>query len=192
MKGSRPQTRPLRSQPTRDRILQAARAIFGRDGYDHATIRGIAAEAKINPAMVMRYFGNKESLFAAVTELRKLNTADFAGTPKSRLGEAMVRDVLRSWEDPQTGPAQRAMLIAAASSEAARAKWMRYRDQYVGLLEPLASRPLAGDATALLRSQLNGLVLARYVLRLPEVVAIPSETLIREVGRVVQGYIDRA
>ena len=40
------ESRPLRSQPTRDRILEAARVIFGRDGYDHATIRGIAARGE--------------------------------------------------------------------------------------------------------------------------------------------------
>ena len=70
MKSKVSPAKPLRSQPTRDRILKAAKFIFGRDGYDHATIRAIADEADINPAMVMRYYGNKEALFAAVTDFQ--------------------------------------------------------------------------------------------------------------------------
>ena len=57
MKSNDLPVRVLRSQPTRDRILAAARLIFARDGYERTTIRAVAAEAAINPAMVMRYFG---------------------------------------------------------------------------------------------------------------------------------------
>jgi len=191
MKSSSPQARPLRSQPTRDRILRAARVIFGRDGYDHATIRSIAAEAKINPAMVMRYYGDKESLFAAVTEFHGLDP-DLRAIPKSRLGEALVRELLTAWEDPNIGPTQRALYITAASDETARAKWLENREQYAARLKGFISEPLANPAYGLLGSQLQGLVVARYILRLPELVAMPNETIIREVGRVVQGYINRA
>jgi AcrR family transcriptional regulator len=191
MKSSNQRARPLRSQPTRDRILEAARVIFGRDGYDHATIRSIAAEAKINPAMVMRYYGDKESLFAAAT-VRALDLADFSRTPKSRLGEALVRELLTSWEDPKIGPAQRALYIKAASDETARAQWMQHRERYAARLKRFISEPVDNQVYALLGSQLQGLVVARYILQLPELVAMPSETIIREVGRVVQGYINRA
>jgi AcrR family transcriptional regulator len=57
-----------KSDRTRAAILTAARERFGADGYERATIRAIAADAAIDPAMVMRYYGNKEKLFAAAAE----------------------------------------------------------------------------------------------------------------------------
>jgi AcrR family transcriptional regulator len=62
-----PQRRKTRSeqrQDTEDRILHAARRIFSEAGYDRATIRAIAAAARTDPGLVMRYFGSKEELFA--------------------------------------------------------------------------------------------------------------------------------
>src|SRR6266566_1168233 len=54
-----------RSESTKARILAAARKHFAASGYERATIRAIARKAGIDPALVMRYFGTKEKLFAA-------------------------------------------------------------------------------------------------------------------------------
>ena len=65
-----------KSDRTRAAILAAARERFAQDGYERATIRAIAADAAIDPAMVMRYYGNKEKLFAAA--------ASFVAAARSR------------------------------------------------------------------------------------------------------------
>ena len=49
-------------------ILAAARERFAESGFERATIRAIAADANIDPSMVMRYFGNKDQLFAAAAD----------------------------------------------------------------------------------------------------------------------------
>jgi AcrR family transcriptional regulator len=190
MKTNDLQKRPLRSQPTRDRILKAARVIFGRDGYDHATIRAIAAEAKINPAMVMRYYGNKESLFAAATHYG-VNPEAFASVPKNRLGEALVRYMVNAWEDPDTGPTRRAVLLTALSNETVRAKYLhQLQSQYItAVLKQVAPTKRAHEAIALMRTQILGMMMTRYILRVPAMVALRRDTLIREIGRVVQSYI---
>jgi AcrR family transcriptional regulator len=183
------ESKPLRSQPTRDRILEAARLIFGRDGYDHATIRGIAAEANINPAMVMRYYRNKETLFAAVTEF-KIDLSAYADVPKSRLGETMVRRVLELWDNPATGASRRAMLLTAMSNEAARVKFLEQtRSQYAELLKQFGTTKQGASAAALIGTQILGLQVSRYILRLPEIVSQSHEFLIREVGRTLQSYM---
>lgn len=64
-----PLSRAERRRLTEHRILDAARQLFGELGYDRATIRGIAKEAKVDPALVMQYFGNKESLFRQVVRI---------------------------------------------------------------------------------------------------------------------------
>ena len=48
--------RPGATGRTRERILQAARQDFSNAGYDGVTIRGIAAQAKVDPALVLHYY----------------------------------------------------------------------------------------------------------------------------------------
>lgn len=181
--------KPLRSQPTRDRILEAARAIFGRDGYDRATIRAIAAEADINPAMVMRYYGNKESLFVAVTSA-PVDPADFQTVPTSHLGESVIRHVLEAWDDPEQSATRRAILLAALSDEDARTRYLQQHQQgYAALLERLGDSRRSTEAAALMSTQIIGLLVARYILRVPRLVSMSREQLIREVGETLQGYL---
>ena len=54
---------------TRDAILAVARRRFATRGYDATSLRGIAAEAKVDPALLIHYFGTKEGLFVAATGL---------------------------------------------------------------------------------------------------------------------------
>ncbi|MEU7862428.1 TetR family transcriptional regulator [Nonomuraea sp. NPDC049141] len=64
--GSAPVSRAEQRRRTQDRIMVAARRLFAEHGYDRTTIRAIAAEAKTDPGLVMRYFESKEKLFAQV------------------------------------------------------------------------------------------------------------------------------
>ena len=57
-----------KADQTKAVILAAARERFAESGYEGTTIRGVAADANIDPSMVMRYFGNKDQLFAAAAE----------------------------------------------------------------------------------------------------------------------------
>ena len=84
-----------KSDRTRNAILEAARLLFSTRGYDGATIRDVAAEAAIDPAMVIRYFGSKEELFirAAAIDIR-LPALD--SLPREEVGEQLVRGFLES------------------------------------------------------------------------------------------------
>nr|BFE85124.1 hypothetical protein GCM10020093_077250 [Planobispora longispora] len=78
------------SEDTKTLILAAARERFAADGYERATIRAIAADAKIDPSMVMRYFGNKDKLFAAAADV-DLRLPDLAALPARRWGPPSSR-----------------------------------------------------------------------------------------------------
>jgi AcrR family transcriptional regulator len=52
------------AEATRAAILEAAKTHFARLGYDRAGLRDIAADAGVDVALVARYFGGKEGLFA--------------------------------------------------------------------------------------------------------------------------------
>jgi AcrR family transcriptional regulator len=93
-----------RSDGTRAAILRAARARFASDGYQRATIRAIAADADIDPSMVMRYYGNKAQLFAAAVDVH-LRLPDVAQIPRDQLGRTLVAHFIKRWEgDPPTTP----------------------------------------------------------------------------------------
>src|SRR3712207_7831244 len=79
-----------RSEQSRTAILAAARRRFAADGFERTTIRGIAADAGIDPSMVIRYYGSKDGLFAAAADV-ELHLPDLATVPRDQLGETLVR-----------------------------------------------------------------------------------------------------
>lgn len=185
-------TKPLRSQPTRDRILAAAREIFAREGYERATIRGIAEAASINPSMVMRYYGSKEALFAQVANL-DFQGEYLASVPREELGEALVRHVLGRWEDPEVGPAMAAMTRAAFTNGPARDRMSELFGRELGrLFATLGIAARSPHTGPLIATQLLGLGICRYVLKQPGVVALPRDMIVVRVGRVVQSHIEEA
>jgi AcrR family transcriptional regulator len=179
-----------RSDPARAAILIAARERFASDGYERATIRAIAADARIDPSMVMRYYGNKEKLFAAAAEF-DLQLPDVGSLPAGELGTALARHFLQRWEGDET---LTALLRAAATNEAATE---RMRELFGGQLLPLASAlcPDPADAprrAGLVASQMLGLALCRFVLRLPPVVAMTADEAADWVGPTIQRYLTAA
>jgi len=179
---------PRRSDATRAAILVAAREQFGAGGYHAATIRAIAAAAGIDPALVMRYYGNKDGLFAAAAEF-DLRLPDLDALPRRAVGEALVAHFLDRWEGDET---LMALLRTAVTHEAAAARMQAiFATQVAPRIAKLVGPPRAAVATraGLIATQILGLALCRYVLRLPPVVALKRAELVRRVGATVQGYL---
>lgn len=99
---------------THTQILGAARAVFGRDGYNGARMSDVAVEAKLSMGGLYRYFDNKTALFEAVIgdihdELytaSRTHVTDFGTEPYRSLLEANAgylahysanRDVMRAF-----------------------------------------------------------------------------------------------
>jgi AcrR family transcriptional regulator len=178
-------TATRRSDATRAAILAAARGRFAADGYERATIRAIAADAAIDPAMVMRYFGNKEKLFAAAADF-DLQLPDLSAVPAQAVGPVLTRHFLDRWERDDTFIA---LLRAGATNDAARD---RMGVVFAGQVLPMVAAVAPDDPerrAALLAGQVLGLAMARYVLRLAPVVAMSAAELAAWVGPAVQGYL---
>jgi len=180
---------PRRSDATKAAILAAAREQFAASGYQAATIRAIAAAAAIDPAMVMRYFGNKEALFAAAAEF-DLRLPDVGHLPRSAVGQALVGHFLDRWEGDE---ALMALLRSAVSNEPAAE---RMRTIFASQLGPLVfrlrggSRAAAATSAGLIATQILGLALCRFVLKLPPVVGLRRAQIVEQVGATVQRYLD--
>lgn len=178
--------RPRRSDATRARILDAARQRFAADGYERATIRAIAADAGIDPTLVMRYYVNKAGLFAATAEF-DLRFPDLSKLPRRGIGAALVAHFLSRWEEDD---ALKALLRTAATNDLAAE---RFRSIFAMQVQPALAR-LAGDAATartragLVSSQLLGFALCRYLLHLPPVAAMRRADAIRWLGPTIQRY----
>jgi AcrR family transcriptional regulator len=180
-----------KSLRTREAIEAAARELFSRNGFERTTVRDIGARAAIDPSMIIRYFGSKEALFARVAT-PDLQMPDLSAD-ESRVGEIMVRHFLEQWEGEGSGGGLPVLLRSAASNEDAAE---RLRTIFVAQVFPaivrLGPAETAGIRAGLVASQILGLALARYVLRIPPVVAMTPDLLVRTVGDTVQRYASGA
>jgi AcrR family transcriptional regulator len=185
----RPGRRPGPSSSRGD-ILAAARVLFGERGYDKASIRAIAREAKVDPALVHHYFGSKEELFAAAMEFPidpKLILAQFAG-PREEVGERIVRMFLRVWGDPELGPQFVGVMRSAATTE-----------QGAALLREFVSARLLGRVSAtagvsklnlnLAASQMVGVAMLRYVLKVEPIASAAEDDLVTLLAPMIQRYL---
>jgi AcrR family transcriptional regulator len=185
-KASRP--RPRDSQATRSAILAAARGRFARDGYERATIRAIAADAEIDPALVIRYFESKEKLFATAADF-DLKLPDLSAIPDSEIGTALVSHFVQRWEQDDTFLA---LLRAAISHEAADERVRSvFRDQVAPAIAALSTNDprQAPVRAALVSSQLLGMAFCRFVLRVPALVKMSRSELVAWIGPTIQRYV---
>jgi len=175
------------SEATKAGILDAARERFGAEGYERATIRSIAADAGIDPALVMRYFGSKEQLFAAAANF-DLQLPDIAAIPRKSIGAALVAHFLDRWENDDT---LKALLRASVSNPVAAARLRAiFSTQLVPAMASLfADRATAATRAGLVASQMLGLATTRYLLRLPAVVALDRAALVSWLGPTIQRYL---
>ena len=185
---------------TREAILDAARGQFAAHGYDGATIRGIAAVAAVDPALVHHFYGSKERLFAAAMQLpvvpSEFITSALAAGGRSR-GESdgahLVRSALTLWESDEVRGAFVALLRSALTSERAAVMLREFLAE--AILAPVANLAKDGDPettpfrAGLIASHMVGLALTRYVLRFGSVAAASADELAVAIGPAIDRYL---
>lgn len=173
-----------KADQTKAVILAAARERFAETGYEAATIRAIAADANIDPSMVMRYFGSKEQLFAAAAEF-DLRFPDLSDVPRDELGAALVGHFLNRWE----GDEALVVLLRSATTNAEAAQ--RVKGIFASQMLPAITHLVPDDAprrAGLIATQVLGMALCRFVLRLPPVVEMSREELVKWLAPTLQRY----
>ena len=173
---------------TREAIETAARELFALNGFERTTVRDIGARAGIDPSMVIRYFGSKEALFSRVAE-PDLRMADLGEVAPGAIGESIVRHFLEHWEGEQAGRGLPVLLRSAASNEEAAERLREiFRAQVFPAIARLGPPETAPLRAGLVASQILGLAMSRYVLRIPPVVAMPTDLIVRAIGDTIQRY----
>jgi AcrR family transcriptional regulator len=177
---------------TREHILAAARNQFGERGYDGATIRGIAAEAGVNPALVHHFFGSKEQVFAAALELPIDPSAVLAvvlGGPSDSVGERILRLFISLWREPATRTPFLA-LVRSVSTNAQAAAMMRQFIERVMLARVADALGVPKLRLTALISHVMGIAMMRYIVGVEPLASADEDELVALVAPVIQQYID--
>ncbi len=175
-------------------ILGSARKLFAEHGYDATSLRRIARDAGVDAAMVHHYFQDKDELFAACVELpadpRRILDGVATAAPADR-GEQVLRAVLRLWDSPAQ-PALIALIRGALSS---KAQSTLMREVLNKRIISLVLTDLPGDAAArslrgsLLASQLIGLMISRYILKVEPLASAAPDDVVALVAPTLQHYL---
>jgi AcrR family transcriptional regulator len=177
---------------TREQLLAAARAVFAERGYDGATVRMIAERAGVDAAMVNHWFGGKEGLFVASLHLpidpATILAEVLPGDP-DRLGERIVTRFLQVWDT--TGAAQLSALVQSVASQETAARMLREFITRVLVVKVVsAAAPDRPELRATLcGSQLLGLGLVRYVLKVEPLASADHATVVAAIAPTMQRYL---
>jgi AcrR family transcriptional regulator len=186
--------RPQGSPDARQSILDAARELFAELGFERTTMRAVGTRAVVDPALIYHYFGDKDGLLAAVIEppvdLAAVLTG--IGDDPDKAGEEIISRIVSLWDmHPDIRERMLAMLRTALSHPRAAGL---LRDMISSWLIAALGDALADDQrnlrAALVGSQAAGLMLARYLLKVPGAAAATPEELARAVGPAVQRYLN--
>ncbi|MBX6750044.1 MAG: TetR family transcriptional regulator [Micromonosporaceae bacterium] len=179
---------------TRDAVLAAAREAFADRGFDRASIRSIAAAAGVDPALVHHYFGTKDQLFLEAMQVPfdpGSVLSAVLGQGREGAGERLVRTMLAVWDSP-AGVAAAALVRSAISNET----FARMLREFVtrGILRRVAKEfglapTEAGLRTNLVATQIVGLIVVRYIIRLEPLASAPADALAPLIGQTVQRYL---
>jgi AcrR family transcriptional regulator len=177
----------------RERILAAAIEEFGEAGYDGATIRGIAARAGVDSALVHHHFGTKADLFGETIDAPMrpdLALPEILAGPRDEVGERLVRYILDAWEQPDVRQRGVVLLRTAIGNKLTTPLLAGFLSRE--LLSRIARTLDADDAdlrASLVASQVAGILITRYVLRLPALAEASVDDIVAVVAPTVQRYL---
>jgi AcrR family transcriptional regulator len=178
---------------TRAEILGAARSLFATRGFKSTSVRAIAGEAGVDPALVHHYFGTKDDLFVAALQLpvdpRQVLAPVFEGGVDGA-GERLLRVFLSVWDDEDA----RLPLLGLVRGVVDPEGRMLLREGLFGVILGPVGEALGLDEPvrriAHVASQMIGLVMLRYVLEVEPLASMDKDVLVATYAPTLQHYLD--
>jgi AcrR family transcriptional regulator len=194
--GPRRRGRRPAGEDRRGDILAAAREEFARRGFDGTTLRGIARAAGVDARLVHHYFDGKDAVFTAAFEIpvRPQDVVEPVVAPgPDGIGERLIRLFLSVWDSPPGRQRIVALLSASLTSEAAARMLREFvtREVFARIVARLRSDEPELRAS-LAASQMMGLVVARYVVRIEPLASLEPDEVVELVGPTLQAYLTGA
>jgi AcrR family transcriptional regulator len=178
---------------TREAILAVARRRFATYGYDATSLRSIAADAQVDPALLIHYFGTKEGLFTAATRLPvRLSGLQsvLAGLAPREAAETLVRSYLQVVDSDHSRNAILALIRSAVSNDKAATMLREFLTaELLSSIAALSDFPNAPLRASLVAAQLTGIAMMRHVLGLEPLAKASPDEIVALVAPVVEGYL---
>lgn len=180
---NKPRGRRAGRPDTRAEILDVARDRFLSTGYASTSLRSIAADAGVDVALLSYHFSSKQGLFAASMALpvRPGELIEQAlDAPVDQWPGRILRTVVHIWDDPEIGPVLVRTVLATAAEEGGAGGFVEFLEtELLGRLRGrLTGRDADARATGVLMT-IAGLLMTRYVLRVPTTVSASPEEIVR-------------
>lgn len=179
---------------TRGEIVAAARHLFATRSYAQVSMRAVAREANVDPALVHHYFESKQELFLMAMADVSVRPSELLGkvaeVPSSMLGPTVIMAFTSVWDEPSHRDSFAAIMTNLTPESGLDRNVREFLISGIaGMVEPMC----AGDAprlrATLAITQILGMAMARYVLRMEPLASMPREGLARLLGPTIQHYL---
>jgi AcrR family transcriptional regulator len=147
---------------TRQALLDAATELFAERGYDRTTVRDIATRAGVNQALLFRYFGSKEAVFAEVAAGH-----DLRDTEPAQLVADMLEHLLAPGTSKRRDQVLTALLRTLGTDDEAAKIRRTLTAGYVDTLATLTDEPNAELRAELVLAWVFGISFMRGVAATP-------------------------
>ncbi|TQJ46908.1 TetR/AcrR family transcriptional regulator [Streptomyces sp. SLBN-115] len=176
------------AEATKAAILRAARYFLARQAHADITLKAVAERAGVSAPLVLKYFGNKDALFARVMSFEEDADA-LLDAPLGELGAHMVRQVVASQRERGADPVLR---IAFAPLHGDHGDILRanFRTQVTERLAARLTGPDPGIRAELAVATVLGLGVMFGIARGSELRATPVEDIVARYGPTVQTHLD--
>jgi AcrR family transcriptional regulator len=182
---------------TKSEIVEAAKRVFAAKGYDGASLRAVAREAEVDPALVHHYFDGKAALFIAAMALpfdpRSVSAHEHPRTSTTSPGAMVITGFLSMWDHAEGTGSSFASCVAGMAASTSVADAMReFVAERVWDRSPVMEGEDVGrtrQRRALVASQLMGLAFIRYILRVPPVSTSTPEEIASWAGPTLDRYM---
>jgi len=177
----------------RSLIVAAASQEFVAHGYDSSSFRAIAKRAGVDPALVHHYFPQKADLFAEAVSVPVRPdriVAQVLGGPRERIGENLVRAMLAALDDGRARDRVVGLIRTALGHEFAAAMVRQFLVREV--LHRIANGLGRDDEelrATLVATQMVGLLMVRYGLRIEPLASAAPDEVARRLGPVIQWHL---
>ncbi len=178
---------------TRDHIVAVARRAFGAKGYDATSIRSIAAEAEVDPGLLIHYFGSKEGVFRAALEVVVKSgqlSHGIDGLTSRERAEQLVRRYLAVLAREDSRNVVMGLIRSAVSNEQA-ADLLRdvLAQELLASVESVIDAPDARLRASLIVAQLVGIATLKYVVRVVSIAQATDEDIVGLASSAIERYL---
>ncbi|WP_329549612.1 TetR family transcriptional regulator [Streptomyces sp. NBC_01356] len=177
------------AEATKAAILRAARHLLARRAHADITLKAVADRAGVSPPLILKYFGNKDALFARVMSFDS-DTAALLDAPLEDLGRHMVRHLLVGQTERGADPILR-IVFAPLQGEQGDILRANFRTQVSDRLAERLTGPDAGLRAELAVSTLLGLGVMYGIARGTSLRATAIEDIVDRYGPTVQAHLTR-